>query len=101
MTKPHPILDTARQDAQDLHKTISADIAKQTAAIWADVQAAQRKASDLVAKMKEATSVQADALKTGITTAADKLEATALLVHAKATAGQDDVKRANAALLAA
>lgn len=101
MTKPHTMLDTARLDAQNLHKKISENIAKAKAATWAEVQAVQGEAAVLVTKMKDIANGQADALKTGITSATDKLEAATKLVQSKVAAGKDDVQHANAALLAA
>ena len=100
MTKQLTHLDLARRDAQELHKKISANIAKAEAATWADVQTVQTDAASLVAKMKAIADAQSDAMKADIKAAIAKLDAAARLVQDKATDGKDAVKRANTALLA-
>ncbi len=99
MTKPQTVLETARRDAQDLHKKISANIACAEKATWADVKATQSDVAALVTKMTTLASDQAEAANAGIKTAITKLEAAGQLVENKAIAARDDVKHANAALL--
>lgn len=101
MKKPHTMLDTARFDAQNLHKKISANIAKAEAATWAEVKALQDEAISLMAKMKTIADGQADALKADVTAAMGKLDEAAKLVQDKASDGKYAIKRANAALLSA
>lgn len=101
MTKQMTHLDLARRDAQELHKKISANIAKAEAATWGEVRAVQADAATLMAKMKTIADGEMDAMKTDLTAAMAKLDAAAKLVEDKAVAGKDAVKRANAALLAA
>jgi hypothetical protein len=100
MTKQLTHLDLVRRDAQDLHKKISANIAKAEAATWADVQAVQAEAVALGAKMKSIADGEADAMKADVKAAIVKLDAAGKLVQDKAVAGKDAVKHANAALLA-
>lgn len=100
MTKEMTHLDVARRDAQELHKKISANIAKAEAATWADVKAVQDEAVALAAKMKTIADGEADAMKSDLKAAMAKLDAAAKLVQDKAIAGKDAVRKANAALLA-
>lgn len=101
MTKQMTHLDVARRDAQELHKKISANIARAEAATWTEVHAMQADAATLMAKMKTIADDEMDAMKTDLTAAMAKLDAAAKLVEDKAVAGKDAVKRANTALLAA
>jgi hypothetical protein len=100
MTTQLTHLDLIRRDAQDLHKKISANIAKAEAATWADVQAVQAEAVSLGAKMKSIADGEAEAMKADLKAAVTKLDAAGKLVQDKADDGKDAVKRANAALLA-
>lgn len=100
MTKQLTHIDLARRDAQELHKRISANIAKAEAATWADVQAVQTEAATLVSKMKTIADDQTDAMKADVKAAIAKLDATANLVQNKAIDGKDAVKKANTDLLA-
>ncbi|WP_309663723.1 hypothetical protein [Tabrizicola sp.] len=100
MTKEMTHLDVARRDAQELHKKISANIAKAEAATWADVKAVQDEAVALAAKMKNIADGEADAMKTDIKAAIAKLDAAGKLVQDKAIEGKDAIKRTNASLLA-
>lgn len=99
MTKPQTILEKARYDAQELHKKISANMAKAEHATWADVKAVQADINALGDKMKTLAADQADEVKTGIKSAIIKLEAAGKLVEDKAVAAKDGVKHANAAML--
>lgn len=103
MTNPKTDLELARFDAQNLHKKISANIAKSQAATWNDIKASQADAGILVGKMKIVAEAQADVAKANINTAMSKLDAAAKRGENKAIAAkedlQDDIRRANAALL--
>lgn len=99
MTKAHTLLEMTRIDAQNLHKRISANMAKAEKATWADVKEAQADVNALGAKMKALGADQADAVKSRIKTAVAKLEAAGKLVEDKALAAKDDVKHANTAML--
>lgn len=99
MTKPQTVLETARHDAQDLHKKISANIAKAEHATWADVKAVQADITRLADRMKTAAADQSADVKAGIKAAITKLGAASALVEDKAVAVKDDVKHANAAML--
>jgi hypothetical protein len=99
MTKPHSVLETTRIDAQNLHKKVSANMAKAEKATWADVKAAQADVNALAVKMKTLVADQSDAVKSGIKTAITKMDAAGKLVENKAVAVKDDVKHANTALL--
>lgn len=100
MTKQMTHLDLVRRDAQELHKKISANIAKAEAATWAEVKTVQDEAASLAAKMKAVAEGDAAAMKADIKVAIAKLDAAGKLVQDKANDGKDAVKRANAALLA-
>lgn len=99
MTKSQTVLELARQDAQELHKKISGNIARAEQATWAEVTAAQAEINALGAKMKALAEDQSDVAKAGIQTAIGKLEAAGQLVEDKAVAAKDGVSRANAAML--
>ena len=99
MTKPQTVLEKARHDAQELHKKISANMAKADHATWADVRAVQADVNALGEKMKTLTADQAADVKTGIKAAIVKLESAGKLVEDKAVAAKDGVKHANAAML--
>ena len=99
MTKPQTVLEKARHDAQELHKKISANMAKAEHATWADVRAVQADVNALGEKMKTLTADQAADVKTGIKAAIVKLESAGKLVEDKAVAAKDGVKHANAAML--
>jgi hypothetical protein len=101
MTKQMTHLDVARRDAQELHKKISANIARAEAATWTEVKAMQADAATLMAKLKTIADTEVDAMKADLTAAMAKLDAAAKLVEDKTAAGKDAVKRANTALLAA
>ena len=95
MTQRQTILDSARVDAQNLHKKISANNAKAGAAIWADVQAEQADAVALVAKMKTVVQGDVASAKAGIKAAIGKLESAAKLGEDKASAVKDNIRRVN------
>jgi hypothetical protein len=99
MTKPQTVLEVARHDAQELHKKISANIAKAEHATWADVKAVQAEINALVARMKTLGADLADDAKAGIKAAITKLEAAGQIVEDKAVAAKDSVKHANATML--
>ena len=99
MTKPQTVLEMARNDAQELHKKISADITKAEHATWADVKAVQADVIALGAKMKALAIDEAEDVKISIKAAVTKLEAAGQLVEDKAVAAKDGVKHANAAIL--
>lgn len=99
MTKPHTVLEMARIDAQNLHKKISANIAKAENATWADVKAVQADINALGAQMKTLATDQADEVKAGIKVAITKLESAVKLIEDNAVAAKDGVKHANAAML--
>lgn len=103
MTKPQTVLEKARADAQDLHKKISANMAKAEQATWADVKAVQADINALGDKMKTLAADQADDAKASIKTAITKLETAGKLVEDKAIGGaiaaKDGVKHANTAML--
>ncbi len=99
MTKPQTVLETARYDAQELHKKISTDIAKAETATWADLKAVQASINALGQTMKTLAADQADDVKAGINAAVTKLEEAGKLVEDKAVAAKDGVKHANAAML--
>ena len=99
MTKPQTVLEMARNDAQELHKKISADITKAEHATWADVKAVQADVIALGAKMKALAIDEAEDVKISIKAAVTKLEAAGQLVEDKAVAAKDGVKHANAAML--
>jgi hypothetical protein len=100
MTQEPTHFDLMRRDAQDLHKKISANIAKAEKATWADVQAVQAEAVSLGAKMKSIADGEADAVKADIKAAVAKLDAAGKAIQNKAGDAKDAVKHANAALLA-
>ena len=99
MTKPQTMLEKTRHDAQELHKKISGNVAKEEHATWADVKAVQADINALGVKMKTLAADQAADVKTGITAAITKLEAAGKLVEDKAVAAKDGVKHANAVML--
>lgn len=99
MTKPQTVLEMARHDAQELHKKISANIAKAEHATWADVKTVQADIGALGAKMKTLASDQSDTVKAGLKTAMTRMESAGKLIENKAVAAKDDVKHANAAML--
>jgi hypothetical protein len=99
MSKIQSILDTTRHDAQELHKKISANMAKAEHATWADIRAVQTDINALGAKMKTLAEDQSVAAKAGIKSAITKLESAGKLVENKAVAAKDSVKHANAAML--
>jgi hypothetical protein len=99
MTKPQTVLEVARHDAQELHKKISANMAKAEDATWAEVKAVQADINALGVKMKTLAADQADDVKTGLKAAIAKLESAGNLVEDKAVAAKDGVKHANAAML--
>lgn len=103
MTKPHTVLEMTRIDAQNLHKKISANMAKAEHATWADVKAVQADINALGVKMKTLAADQAEDVKAGIKASITKLEAAGKLAEDKAvsgaTAAKDGVKRANAVML--
>jgi hypothetical protein len=99
MTKSQTVLEMTRQDAQELHKKISANIAKAEASTWADIKAAQTDAATLVTKMKTLAMDHTDAAKAGIKTAITKLESAGKLVEDKAVEAKADVKHANDEML--
>ena len=99
MSQPQTALNVARRDAQDLHKKISANIAKADHATWNDVATVQVEAAALATKMKTIAENETDPIKTGLRTASAKLDAIANRVQDKALAVKDDVKHANAAML--
>ena len=99
MTKPHTVLEMTRIDAQNLHKKISANMAKAEHATWADVKAVQEDINALGDKMKTLAADQADDVKNGIKAAITKLEGAGKLVEDKAVAAKDGIKHANAVML--
>lgn len=99
MTNPQTMTEKARHDAQELHKKISANIAKAEKATWADVKAVQADINTLGSTMKTLANDQAEDVKTGLKAAITKLEAAGHLVEDKAIAAKDGVKHANAAML--
>jgi hypothetical protein len=99
MTKSQTVLELARQDAQDLHKKISGNIAQAQQATWADVKAVQADINALGVRMAALAGDQADAVKAGIKAAITKLDAAGKLVEDKALATKDGVKHANAVML--
>lgn len=103
MTEPHTVLEMTRIDAQNLHKKISANMAKAEKATWADVKASQADIKALVVKMKALAADQADSVKSSIKTATAKLEAAGKLLESKGSDAKDnakdDVKHANEAML--
>lgn len=99
MTKPQTELETARHDAQALHKKISTDIANAEMATWADVKAVQASINALGLTMKKLAADQVDDVKAGIDAAVVTLEASGKLVEDKAVAAKDGVKHANAVML--
>ena len=99
MTKPQSIVEMTRHDAQELHKKISANIAKAEHATWADVKTVQGDVNTLASKMKALATDQADEAKAAIKAAITKLEAAGRLVENKAAAAKEDVSHANAAIL--
>jgi hypothetical protein len=99
MTNPQTVLETARHDAQELHKKISANITRAEAATWSDVKAVQADINALRIRMNDLATDQADDVKAGITAAIAKLESAGKLVEDKAVAAKDGVKNANAAML--
>lgn len=99
MTKPHTVLEMTRIDAQNLHKKISANMAKAEQATWADVKAVQADINALGVKMKTLAADQTDDMKTGIKAAGAKLDAAGKLVEDKAVSARDGVRHANAAML--
>lgn len=99
MTKPQTRLEKARLDAQNLHKAISANMAKAKDATWADIKAAQADAASLAEKMKTLADDQADVVRANIKTATARLDAAAKQIEDKARGAKDDIQRANAALL--
>jgi hypothetical protein len=99
MTNPQSMIEKARHDAQELHKKISANIAKAEKATWTDVKAVQADINTLGSTMKTLANDQADDVKTGLKSAITKLEAAGHLVEDKAVAAKDGVKHANAAML--
>ena len=99
MSKIESLLDTTRHDAQELHKKISANMAKAEHATWAEVKAVQADVSALARKMATLATDQADAAKEGTKAAIANLEAAAKLVENTSIAAKDDVKHANTVLL--
>ena len=94
MTEPHTVLEMTRIDAQNLHKKISANMAKAEKATWADVKASQADIKALVVKMKALAADQADSVKSSIKTATAKLEAAGKLLESKGSDAKDNAKEA-------
>lgn len=99
MTNPQSMTEKARHDAQELHKKISANIAKAERSTWADVKAVQADINTLGSTMKTLAHDQSDEVKTNLKSAITKLESAGHLVEDKAIAAKDGVKHANAAML--
>jgi hypothetical protein len=103
MTRSQTVLELARQDAQELHKKIAANVAKAEHATWADVRAIQTDINTLGARMKTLAEDQADSAKSGIKAAIGKLESAGRLVEDKtmtgANAARNGIKHANATML--
>ena len=91
-----PSYRLVRRDAQDLHKKISANIARAEAATWAEVKAVQADVASLGARMKTIAGDQSYAIKADLKAAMVKLDAAAGPVEHKAHAGKDAIARANA-----
>lgn len=99
MTKPHSLLETTRREAQDLHRKISANLARAEHATWAEVIAAQADAAALAARMKTLAGDQADTVKDGLVAAVARLESGCKLAETRAGAVKGDVRLANDKLL--
>ncbi|MCW1919947.1 hypothetical protein NX862_14395 [Rhodobacter sp. KR11] len=99
MTKPQTVLEMVRHDAQDLHRKISANLAKAASASWADVEAVQADAAALSAKMKTLAKDQAQAVQDGLKAAIARLEASAKVVKTKVGATSAEIHHANTAML--
>jgi len=99
MTNSSSIIEKTRHDAQELHKKISANIAKAEAATWADVKTAEADTPALAARMKTLADEQGDAVKTSIKSAIARMDAAGKLAETKAGDSRDSVKHADDALL--
>lgn len=99
ITKPQTLLQQARQDAQNLHRKISAHIGDAEHATWADVKAVQTDVNALGVKMNALAADQAEAAKAGIRAAIIRLELAGKIVQDTSVAAKDGVSHANAALL--
>jgi hypothetical protein len=74
MSNVKETLEKARSEAQDLHKKIDADAAKDNAALRANVQDAAAKAQNLAASLKTIVDGQRADAKQRIADAASQLE---------------------------
>ncbi len=99
MTKPQSVLELARNDAQELHKKISANIRKAEHATWSDIKDTQADVKALAVKMKTLAEGQADKSKAAIIAAIGKMNDAATIVENKAFAVKDGINHANNVML--
>lgn len=99
MTQPQSVLELLRQDAQELHKKISANIMRAEHATWSDIKDTQADVTALAAKMKAVAKDQADSTKAAIHAAIEKMDAAAAIVEDKAFVAKDGINHANTVML--
>ena len=100
MTNIKDALDRARSDAQDLHKKLEANTAKDHAALRADVENAAAQAQKLAASLRTAVEGQRADAKQHLEDAAAQLEDAAKHVRDAAGASEAQLKQTNRAMLA-
>lgn len=99
MTQPQTVLELLRQDAQELHKKISANISRAEHATWSDIKDTQADVKALAAKMKSLATDHADSTKAAIHAATLKMDAAAAIVEDKAFVAKDGINHANIVML--
>jgi len=99
MAEPQSVLDLARQDAQELHKKISANISRAEHATWSDIKDTQADVKALAVKMKTLAEDQADSAKAAIKAAIEKMNTAAAIVEDKAFVAKDGINHANIVML--
>lgn len=99
MTQPQSVLERARQDAQELHKKISANISRSEHATWSDIKDTQADVKALATKMQTLGEEQADSAKAAIKAACAKMNDAAAIVEDKAFVAKDGINHANIVML--
>ncbi len=99
MTTITDALGRARSEAQELHKQIEANTAKNHAALKADIQEAGVRAKQLASSLKATADGQRADAKHHVKDAISKLEDLAKHAHDVASAGEAQLKEKNLAML--
>jgi len=93
-------LESARREAQDLHKKAEAATAKDHAALRADLQSAAAQAQKLAASLRAVINGQRSDAKQHLQNATTQLDDAAKHARDVATAGEAQLKTTNQAMLA-